>query len=57
MCVFCDERSDAFTDEGLVKHYWGDCVMLANCPFCKIVSSPSLFILHIAIEVVSSTVL
>ncbi|KAF9277644.1 hypothetical protein BGZ88_001038 [Linnemannia elongata] len=37
MCVFCDERSDAFTDEGLVKHYWGDCVMLANCPFCKII--------------------
>ncbi|KAF9906852.1 hypothetical protein EC991_000215 [Linnemannia zychae] len=37
MCVFCDERSEAFTDEGLVKHYWGDCVMLANCPFCKII--------------------
>ncbi|KAG9064156.1 hypothetical protein KI688_003343 [Linnemannia hyalina] len=37
MCVFCDERSDAFTDEGLVKHYWGECVMLANCPFCKII--------------------
>lgn len=37
MCVFCDERSNAFTDEGLVKHYWGDCVMLANCPFCKII--------------------
>ncbi|KAG0291189.1 hypothetical protein BGZ96_005412 [Linnemannia gamsii] len=37
MCVFCDERSDSFTDEGLVKHYWGDCVMLANCPFCKII--------------------
>ncbi|KAF9085242.1 hypothetical protein BGX23_009836 [Mortierella sp. AD031] len=37
ICVFCDERNDAFTDEGLVKHYWGECVMLANCPFCKII--------------------
>ncbi|KAF9999209.1 hypothetical protein BGZ65_005397 [Modicella reniformis] len=36
-CVFCDERSSAFTDEGLVVHYWNDCAMLANCPYCKII--------------------
>lgn len=37
-CVFCDERNNAFTDEGLVVHYWNDCAMLANCSYCKIVS-------------------
>ncbi|KAI8595703.1 hypothetical protein EDD21DRAFT_29775 [Dissophora ornata] len=36
-CVFCDERSSAFTDEGLVVHYWNDCAMLANCSSCKII--------------------
>ncbi|KAF9430687.1 hypothetical protein BGZ94_004902 [Podila epigama] len=36
-CVFCDERNSAFTDEGLVAHYWSDCPMLANCPHCKII--------------------
>ncbi|KAG0027971.1 hypothetical protein BGZ81_005133 [Podila clonocystis] len=36
-CVFCDEKSSAFTDEGLVAHYWSDCAMLANCPNCKII--------------------
>ncbi|KAG0344687.1 hypothetical protein BG004_004260 [Podila humilis] len=36
-CVFCDEQSNAFTDEGLVAHYWSDCAMLANCPNCKII--------------------
>ncbi|KAG9322255.1 hypothetical protein KVV02_003171 [Mortierella alpina] len=36
-CVFCDERSSAFTDEGLVAHYWSDCAMLANCSYCKII--------------------
>lgn len=40
-CVFCDEKSSAFTDEGLVTHYWSDCAMLANCPNCKIVSVDS----------------
>ncbi|GJJ68469.1 centrosomal protein CEP104 [Entomortierella parvispora] len=36
-CVFCDERNSAFTDEGLVTHYWSECAMLANCQFCKII--------------------
>ncbi|KAF8980263.1 hypothetical protein BGZ46_004447 [Entomortierella lignicola] len=36
-CVFCDERSNAFTDEGLVAHYWNECAMLANCSYCKII--------------------
>ncbi|KAG0254380.1 hypothetical protein BG011_005798 [Mortierella polycephala] len=40
-CVFCDEHSSAFTDEGLVAHYWSDCVMLANCAYCKIVGGHS----------------
>lgn len=43
-CVFCDEKSNAFTDEGLVAHYWSDCAMLANCPNCKIVST---LVLHL----------
>ncbi|KAF9113253.1 hypothetical protein BGX27_001954 [Mortierella sp. AM989] len=36
-CVFCDEHSNAFTDEGLVAHYWNECPMLANCSYCKII--------------------
>ncbi|KAF9167506.1 hypothetical protein DFQ26_004460 [Actinomortierella ambigua] len=36
-CVFCDEHDSTFTDDGLVAHYWNDCPMLANCPFCKII--------------------
>ncbi|KAF9420797.1 hypothetical protein BGZ76_004054 [Entomortierella beljakovae] len=36
-CVFCDEHSNAFTDEGLVAHYWNECAMLANCSYCKII--------------------
>ncbi|KAG0223559.1 hypothetical protein BGX31_008440 [Mortierella sp. GBA43] len=36
-CVFCDERNSAFSEEGLVVHYWNDCAMLANCPYCKII--------------------
>ncbi|KAF9970842.1 hypothetical protein BGZ73_006386 [Actinomortierella ambigua] len=36
-CVFCDEYDNSFTDDGLVAHYWNDCPMLANCPFCKII--------------------
>ncbi|KAF9915612.1 hypothetical protein BX616_005733 [Lobosporangium transversale] len=36
-CVFCDEHNNAFTDEGLIAHYWNDCAMLANCAHCKII--------------------
>ena len=35
MCIFCGERDDAFTDEGLDLHYWKHCPMLKRCEHCK----------------------
>lgn len=35
ICVFCGERSDSFTDEGLDVHYWRHCPMLQRCEHCK----------------------
>lgn len=56
-CVFCDEKSSAFTDEGLVAHYWSDCAMLANCPNCKIVSVDSLGIIFCTLSMFAITYL
>ncbi|KAG0234151.1 hypothetical protein BGW42_006892 [Actinomortierella wolfii] len=49
-CVFCDEYNSAFTDDGLVAHYWNDCPMLANCPFCKIIIEVSTLSEHMLTE-------
>ncbi|XP_062821990.1 centrosomal protein of 104 kDa isoform X2 [Anolis carolinensis] len=35
LCIFCGERDDAFTEEGLDLHYWKHCPMLTRCDFCK----------------------
>ncbi|XP_057410580.1 centrosomal protein of 104 kDa isoform X2 [Balaenoptera acutorostrata] len=35
LCIFCGERSDSFTEEGLDLHYWKDCLMLTRCDYCK----------------------
>lgn len=35
LCIFCGERSDAFTDEGLDLHYWKHCLMLTRCDHCR----------------------
>ncbi|XP_071431533.1 centrosomal protein of 104 kDa isoform X1 [Pithys albifrons albifrons] len=35
LCVFCGERDESFTDEGLDLHYWKHCPMLTQCEHCK----------------------
>ncbi|CAH2319760.1 centrosomal of 104 kDa isoform X1 [Pelobates cultripes] len=35
LCIFCGERDDAFTEEGLDLHYWKHCPMLKRCEHCK----------------------
>ncbi|XP_036083844.1 centrosomal protein of 104 kDa [Rousettus aegyptiacus] len=35
LCIFCGERSEAFTDEGLDLHYWRHCLMLTRCDHCR----------------------
>ncbi|VDP86896.1 unnamed protein product [Echinostoma caproni] len=34
-CIFCGERNELFTEEGLDLHYWKDCPMLHRCANCK----------------------
>ncbi|XP_045155153.1 centrosomal protein of 104 kDa [Echinops telfairi] len=38
LCIFCGERNEAFTEEGLDLHYWKHCLMLTRCDHCKQVS-------------------
>ncbi|XP_042336407.1 centrosomal protein of 104 kDa [Sceloporus undulatus] len=35
LCIFCGERDESFTEEGLDLHYWKRCLMLTRCDFCK----------------------
>lgn len=35
LCIFCGERNDSFTEEGLDLHYWKYCPMLTRCEHCK----------------------
>ncbi|XP_006871806.1 PREDICTED: centrosomal protein of 104 kDa [Chrysochloris asiatica] len=35
LCIFCGERSESFTEEGLDLHYWKHCLMLTRCEYCK----------------------
>ncbi|XP_021099293.1 centrosomal protein of 104 kDa isoform X2 [Heterocephalus glaber] len=35
LCIFCGERSEAFTEEGLDLHYWKHCLMLTRCSHCR----------------------
>ncbi|XP_033012471.1 centrosomal protein of 104 kDa [Lacerta agilis] len=35
LCIFCGERDESFTEEGLDLHYWKRCPMLTRCEFCK----------------------
>lgn len=35
LCIFCGERSDSFTEEGLDLHYWKHCLMLTRCDHCR----------------------
>ncbi|XP_031412489.1 centrosomal protein of 104 kDa isoform X2 [Meleagris gallopavo] len=35
LCIFCGERNESFTEEGLDLHYWKRCPMLTRCEHCK----------------------
>ncbi|NWV27825.1 CE104 protein, partial [Origma solitaria] len=35
LCIFCGERSESFTEEGLDLHYWRHCPVLTRCEHCK----------------------
>ncbi|NWX12860.1 CE104 protein, partial [Aegotheles bennettii] len=35
LCIFCGERDESFTVEGLDIHYWKHCRMLTTCEHCK----------------------
>ncbi|KFP26046.1 Centrosomal protein of 104 kDa [Colius striatus] len=35
LCIFCGERDESFTEEGLDLHYWKHCPMLTQCEHCK----------------------
>ncbi|XP_028922177.1 centrosomal protein of 104 kDa isoform X8 [Ornithorhynchus anatinus] len=35
LCIFCGERDENFTAEGLDLHYWKRCPMLTRCEHCK----------------------
>ncbi|KAJ0064723.1 hypothetical protein NL108_012655, partial [Boleophthalmus pectinirostris] len=35
LCVFCGRRDEAFTEDGLDRHYWKHCPMLRLCDHCK----------------------
>ncbi|XP_078498758.1 centrosomal protein of 104 kDa [Lissotriton helveticus] len=35
LCIFCGQRDESFTEEGLDLHYWKHCPMLKRCELCK----------------------
>ncbi|XP_072334604.1 centrosomal protein of 104 kDa-like isoform X3 [Scyliorhinus torazame] len=46
LCIFCGERDEMFTDEGLDIHYWKHCPMLRRCEHCKQVVEIATFTDH-----------
>ncbi|XP_072305435.1 centrosomal protein of 104 kDa [Eucyclogobius newberryi] len=35
LCIFCEHKDEAFTEDGLDRHYWKHCPMLRLCDHCK----------------------
>ncbi|KAI2514719.1 centrosomal protein 104 [Homo sapiens] len=50
LCIFCGERSESFTEEGLDLHYWKHCLMLTRCDHCKQVVEISSLTEHLLTE-------
>ncbi|XP_063487237.1 centrosomal protein of 104 kDa isoform X7 [Symphalangus syndactylus] len=50
LCIFCGERSESFTEEGLDLHYWKHCLMLTRCDHCKQVVEISSLTEHLLVE-------
>ncbi|KAF4018486.1 hypothetical protein G4228_010285 [Cervus hanglu yarkandensis] len=50
LCIFCGERNDSFTEEGLDLHYWKHCLMLTRCEHCRQVVEISSLTEHLLTE-------
>uniref|UniRef100_A0A8C0AGL4 Centrosomal protein of 104 kDa n=1 Tax=Bos mutus grunniens TaxID=30521 RepID=A0A8C0AGL4_BOSMU len=50
LCIFCGERSESFTEEGLDLHYWKRCLMLTRCEHCRQVVEISSLTEHLLTE-------
>lgn len=50
LCIFCGERNEAFTGEGLDLHYWKFCLMLTRCGHCQQVVEISSLTEHLLTE-------
>ncbi|XP_040143740.2 centrosomal protein of 104 kDa isoform X2 [Ictidomys tridecemlineatus] len=50
LCIFCGERSESFTEEGLDLHYWKHCLMLTRCDHCRQVVEISSLTEHLLTE-------
>ncbi|XP_066546753.1 centrosomal protein of 104 kDa [Amia ocellicauda] len=50
LCIFCGEKDDSFTEEGLDLHYWKHCPMLRRCDHCKQVVEIASLIEHLLTE-------
>ncbi|XP_048206076.1 centrosomal protein of 104 kDa-like isoform X1 [Perognathus longimembris pacificus] len=50
LCIFCGERSESFTEEGLDLHYWKHCLMLTRCGHCRQVVEISSLTEHLLTE-------
>ncbi|XP_035829419.1 centrosomal protein of 104 kDa [Aplysia californica] len=50
ICIFCNERNESFTEEGLDIHYWKSCPMLKRCANCKQVVEIATYTDHVLTE-------
>lgn len=50
ICIFCGERNETFTEEGLDIHYWKNCPMLKRCTNCKQVVEIATYTDHLLTE-------
>ncbi|XP_012375821.2 LOW QUALITY PROTEIN: centrosomal protein of 104 kDa [Dasypus novemcinctus] len=50
LCIFCGERNESFTEEGLDLHYWKHCLMLTRCDHCRQVVEISTLTEHLLTE-------
>ncbi|XP_076451911.1 centrosomal protein of 104 kDa-like isoform X2 [Babylonia areolata] len=50
ICIFCGERNETFTEEGLDMHYWKSCPMLKRCANCKQVVEIATYTDHVLTE-------
>ncbi|XP_038602044.1 centrosomal protein of 104 kDa isoform X2 [Tachyglossus aculeatus] len=50
LCIFCGERDENFTAEGLDLHYWKRCPMLTRCEHCKQVVEIASLTAHLLTE-------